>query len=454
LSRGGLCVKLPVKHPEHFVDQREFRGSGLAEERNPPIFYGYIVVAAAFVIWFITWGMQQTFGVFFKPMLEAFAWSRAETSGARSLNAGISGLLGIFAGRMTDGIGPRKVVLFFGSLVGIGFLLLSLINNSLQFYLIYGVLVGAGMSVATVPTMTAVARWFTKRRGLMSGLVQTGAGFGGMVLAPLAGRLIVGHGWRYAYIVLGIVSLLFVSLAGAYIRRDPEEMGLRPHGAAQRKEDAEEQPAPSTILRFSVKESFMTRQFWILAVMFFAFGFCRTATMTHIAAHATDLGFSLIVGANVLAIISGTSIVGRLAMGYLSDLAGNKIADIISYGAMAGSLVWLMFTIQVWGLYLSAALFGFAWGGQAVIRMTLIAEVYGVASLGTIFGILEFISQLGAIIGPLSAGWLFDLTGQYVVAFMVAAMISVVGLAAIFALKPVVGAGGRCKTRDRDRVVS
>lgn len=407
------------------------------EERNPRIFYGYIVVAAAFVIWFITWGMQQTFGVFFKPMLEEFAWSRAETSGARSLNAGISGLLGIFAGRMTDGIGPRRVVLLFGSFMGIGFLLLSLINNSFQFYLIYGVLVGAGMSVATIPTMTAVARWFSKRRGLMSGIVQTGAGFGGMVLAPVAGRLIMGHGWRYAYIVLGIISLLLVFMAGAYIRKEPQEMGLLPHGAGEAKEEAEKEGAPSNIIRFSIKEALLTQQFCTLTVMFFAFGFCRTATMTHIAAHATDLGFSLMVGANVLAIISGTSIAGRLAMGHLSDLAGNKIADIISYGAMAGSLVWLMFTLQVWGLYLSAALFGFAWGGQAVIRMTLIAEVYGVASLGTIFGILEFISQTGAIVGPLLAGWIFDLTGKYIVAFMVAAVISAAGLAAMFALKPI-----------------
>ncbi|MFC1910303.1 MFS transporter [Chloroflexota bacterium] len=411
----------------------------MEEKKKPLVFYGYIVAAAAFGIWFTIWGIQQTYGVFFKPVLEYFGWSRTIMSGARSVNAGMSGLLGIFAGRMTDKIGPRQVVLIFGALVGIGFILLSFVNNAWQFYLIYGVLVGTGMSVATIPTMTAVARWFRKRRGLISGIVQTGGSLGGTVTAPLAGWLILTHGWRFSYMAFGGAGLILVLILGSLLRKDPKDMGLEPYGGADAKIEGRNKGrggGGSGGAAFSFKSSVRTSQFWMLAVMLFAYGWCRTVMSVHIAAHVTDQGLPLTVGATTLAIMSASSIAGRLAIGQLSDMIGNKKADIICYGGVTISLGCLIFVTNIWGLYAAVGLFGVTWGGQAVIRMTMIAEVYGVGSLGSVWGILEFISQIGAIIGPLLAGWIFDIKGTYELAFIISTALSATGLISIILLKP------------------
>jgi len=414
----------------------------LVEEQKPRFFYGYIVVVAAFGIWLTAWGMQQTYGVFYKPILSEFGWTRAFTAGARSLNAGIVGLLGIVTGGLTDRIGPRRVVLIFASFLGLGFLLISQISTAWQFYVTYGLVVGIGLSAAAIPTMTTVARWFVKRRGLMTGLVQTGGSIGGAILAPVAGWLIITYGWRSAFLILGIIAVVLIILPGAFLRRDPSQMGLLPYGASDRGEQAAKSKGKdSTKSRFSIRETLCTRRFWLLAIMLFSFGFTRTAIMVHIAAHVTDLGYSLLTGAKVISVISGASIAGRIGMGRVADIIGNRRTYMIGFVIIAASLFWVMVTGELWSLYLFAIAFGFSFGTLAVIRMPMIAEVFGLASLGTILGTLEFSSQIGAVVGPFLGGWLFDTTGEYVVAFLVSAVIAVIGLVSTILLKPIVAEG-------------
>jgi len=347
-------------------------------------------------------------------------------------------LLGIVAGRLTDRFGPRVVVLLFGSFLGIGYLLISRISNIWQFYVVYGVLVGIGLSAATTPTMTTVARWFVKRRGLMAGIVQAGQGVGGMILSPLTGWLILTDGWRSAYVVLGIISLVLIILPALFLRRDPGQVGQLPYGVDEPAEqEVNNQGSGLLTTGFSLGEAVRTRQFWMLCMMFFSFGFCRSTTWVHIAPHVTDLGFSLAIAANVLAIASGVGIVGRIGMGRLTDLIGSKRAFMVGFIVMAVGLIWVMGAKETWALYLFAAIFGFSWGALAVTRMPLLAEVFGLGSLGTILGIVEFGAQTGAITGPFLAGWLFDITGEYMVTFVVTAVVAVIGLVLTMFLRPI-----------------
>ena len=410
----------------------------MTEDRKPKFFYGYVVVLAAFGIWLTVWGTSMTYGIFFKPMLSEFGWTRATTAGARSLCSGVAGLLGIVAGGLTDKFGPRRVVLIFGSFLGIGYLLMSQISNTWQFYLVYGMLIGIGWSAATIPTLTTVARWFVKRRGLMTGMVQAGSGMGGMVLPPLAGWLILTQGWRPAYLVLGIIALVLIMLSGLFLRRDPSQKGQLPYGADEITGQGTKNQGPSLqITEFSPREAIRTKQFWMLSIMLFGFGFCRSATLVHIAAHVTDLGFSLTIGANMIAVISGASIVGRIGMGRLADIIGNRKAIMIGYIVIAADLLWILAAHELWMLYLFAAAFGFSWGTLAVIRMPLIAEVFGLGSLGAILGTLELGASTGSIIGPFLAGWLFDVTGEYAAAFLVTAAVAIIGLVLTILLRPI-----------------
>ena len=410
----------------------------MAENRPPRFFYGYIVILAAFGIWMTAWGTNQTYGVFFKPILNEFGWTRAVTAGARSLSSGIAGLLGIIAGGLTDRFGPRRVILIIGSFLGIGYLLMSQVSNLWQFYVVYGIVIGIGLSAATIPVLTTVARWFVKRRGLMTGIVQAGSGAGGMVLAPLAGWLILMHGWRATYFILGIIALVIIISSGLFLRRDPGEVGQLPYGTDETTAQGTKNQEPSLqTAEFSLREAVRSPQFWILSGMLFGMGFCRSAILVHIAAHTTDLGFSLTIGANVLAITSGMSIVGRIGMGRLADVIGNKRTFMIGYIVIAVDLLWALVADELWMLYLFAAAFGFSWGTLAVIRMPIVAEVFGLGSLGAIFGTLEFSAQIGAVTGPLLAGWLFDLTNEYTVAFLITGTVAVLGLILTILLRPI-----------------
>jgi len=153
---------------------------------KPKFFYGYVVVALAFLIMAIMGGTIYTFGIFFKPLAGDFGWSSAATSGAFSLQMVIHGLFYIVTGRLNDRFGPRLVVSACCLLLGAGYLLMSQISDIWQLYLFYGVVIGIGMSGAFVPLGSTVARWFVKRKGAMIGIAVAGISVGTMIMPPVA----------------------------------------------------------------------------------------------------------------------------------------------------------------------------------------------------------------------------------------------------------------------------
>ena len=164
--------------------------------------------------------------------------------------------------------------------------------------------------------------------------------------------------------------------------------------------------------------------------------------MVHIDPHATDLGTSATVAANIIAVIGGVSIGGRIIMGSGSDRIGSKSSCIIAFIMMASALLWLQIAKEVWMLYLFAAIFGFAYGGLAAIFPPLVAELFGLSSLGVIMGIIAFAGSIGGAIGPVLAGKMFDLSGSYGLVFLVCAAISTIGFISTAILTPTGREGG------------
>jgi len=199
-------------------------------KQRPFYIYGYAVAAAGFVIWMIGFGISSTFGIFYKPLLTEFGWTRADTVFAFSLGTFMMAVFSIATGWLTDKLGPRIVVIVFGSFLGISYLLMARVSALWQFHLNYGVIVSIGMSVTSSPVMATIARWFVRRRGLVTGIVQAGLGIGGLIFAPLSGWLIVNHGWRAAYMVLGVIALVGFILSGFFMWRDPRDVGQSPDG--------------------------------------------------------------------------------------------------------------------------------------------------------------------------------------------------------------------------------
>jgi MFS family permease len=394
-------------------------------------YYGYIIVTIAFLIMSVLWGVFYTFGVFFKPMLKEFGWTRAVTAGTFSLCSVTQGLLSIVMGGLTDRYGPRIVMTISGLLLGIGYLLMAYVNNVWQFYLFYGLILGIGMGGSFVPLVSTVARWFVERRGMMTGIVAAGVGMGAFVGPPVASRLISIYGWRASYVMLGSIVLIVIVLCAQFIKRGPAQIGLNIYNKKGESKKITKQESKS----LSLREACHTTQFWVFFIMIVCLGFCVFAMMVHIVPHATEIGISAISAANILATIGGLSIIGKVFFGRIGDRIGSRLVFIIAFTLLSASLFWLVPAKSSWALYLFAAAFGLAYGGGVTSESPLVAELFGLRYHGLMLGVIAFGFTFGGAIGPVTVGYMFDVTGSYLFAFLVCAIVSSAGLISAFILK-------------------
>ncbi len=410
----------------------ERESSPLVAARKPKFFYGYIVVMAAIGIQVIAFGIFNTFGVFFKPIQNEFGWSRATISGAGSIRSLIFGLLAIIVGSLNDRFGPRITMTVCGFFFGLGHLLMSRVNSIGQLYLFYGVIVGVGASALDVVLLSTVARWFVKKRGMISGITKAGTGLGMLIMPLVASRLISAYGWDTAYVVLGSIILIVVIPLAFLLRRDPGEMQLLPDG----EEQINAAGLDSAEAGFSLREASRTRQLWTICAVYLTIIFCAQTILVHIAPHAVDLGISATDAAIIVSVVGGVSIAGRLVMGNAGDRIGNKRAMVICFALLVAALSWLQFARELWMLYLFAAVYGFAHGGFFALLSPLIAGLFGTRSQGTTLGIVLFGGQIGGAIGPLLTGYIFDTRGSYQLAFLILLAFATTGLILMTSLRP------------------
>ncbi|MFC1868387.1 MFS transporter [Thermodesulfobacteriota bacterium] len=412
------------------------------QKADPKIFYGYVIVAAAWITFVAAFGVHYSFGVFLKPMLAEFGWGRAATSGAYSLSWLLQGLSAIIMGRINDRYGPRLVLTICGTLHAAGILLTTCISAGWHLYLSYGLLTGLATGGLYVPVASTIARWFIVRRNVMTGIAMSGMGLGTFLLSPVANYIISAYDWRTSYIILGIFVFVVIVFAAQFFRRDPAQMGLRPYGQPRGQLKAKAQRTPEEDHGHTLKEAMGMPGFWIMFGMFFCFGFCVLAIMVHIAPHATDMGKSPATAANFVASIGVASLFGKILLGSLGDRIGSRRVFIICFSLMAASLFWLVPAERTLFLFLFAVAFGLAYGGNASSQSPLLATSFGLRSHGLIFGVANNGFTIGATLGPVVAGAVFDLAGGYRFAFLVVAGVAVAGLALTILLKvPSRGAG-------------
>ena len=411
----------------------------MAENRNPGFFYGYVVVLAAFIIMVLTMGTFFSFGIFFKPLLDEFGWTRAITSGVYSVFFVVYGSLTPFAGRLNDKFGPRIITVAIAFFFGLGYLLMSQMSAIWQLYLFYGVIISIGLSGSYVPVLSTVARWFVKRRGLVSGIVVAGIGVGTLILPPIYNWLISSYGWRTSYIVIGIAHIIFVILAALFLRRDPGQMGLSPYGEGEVKQ----KNLISEATGLSLEEAIHTKQFWLFFITLFCFGVITQVIMVHMVIHAIGLGISAVNAATILAIIGGVSIIGRVTLGSVLDRVGNRLALIITFILMSGALLWVLVAKDLWMFYLFAIIFAFGYGGLVALQSPVVAWLFGLRAHGVIFGVSIVGYAVGSAIGPVLAGHIFDIVGSYQIAFLLCAALAIMAIISSWLLRPIGGEGGR-----------
>ncbi|OED36360.1 hypothetical protein AB833_27440 [Chromatiales bacterium (ex Bugula neritina AB1)] len=364
-----------------------------------------------------------SYGVFFGYLESEFSWSRTLLSSASSIAFFCMGVLAIAGGRLSDRYGPRLVLIFTGVCTASAYCFMYFLSAPWQLLLIYSMLVGIGLSTHDVVTLSTIAKRFPRRRGIMSGVVKVGAAFGQITVPLIALALIGSYGWRNAFLLMGLSAFVLLVLAAWLI-------GIKPAGAQSQYQTVSEKPG----LDFT--EARGTRQLWTLCAMQFLFFSSLTTVPTHIVPHGMDSGMSAAVAASVLSAIAASSIGGRLVIGMLVDKIGVRRGFLISVVPLCLSLVSLVFIQDPKFLYGFAVFYGFAHGGLFTVVSPTVAEYFGMKAHGVIFGTILFFGTFGGAAMPIVAGMIFDEQGSYLSAFIVLAVMSVVGFFLACTLSP------------------
>ena len=383
----------------------------------------YLIVFGACLTQFTVIGLLFSFGVFFNVLEEEFGWSRTLLSSAVALAALVMGLLAVFAGRLCDRFGPAPVLVGAGLLFGTGFALISLVGEPWHLFVLFGLFIGVGMSTHDVATLSTIARWFVRRRGMMTGIAKVGTATGQMVLPPVAAALIGGFGWRTAALALGVAATVLLLLAAAAMRRPPPDRGAAPAAA----------PAGGGGSFAEIRRS---RVFWTLCAAQFLFFPTLMTVPLHIAVHGMDLGMTRGVAATLLTVIGGASIAGRLTVGTFADRIGGRNAYVVCLVPLVTSLLILMIVDTRAALFAVVALYGFGHGGLFTVVSPTVAEYFGTRTHGAIYGGIYLFGTIGGAAGPIMAGRVFDVTGSYEYAFSALALMGAGALLLMASLPP------------------
>jgi MFS family permease len=403
--------------------------------------YSYFIAAACFGIQAIGIGTYVSYGVLFNPLISEFGWSRASIAGASSMAFLLGGFLSIVVGRLNDRIGPRKLMTVTAVFFGLGYLLMSRLDAIWQLYLFFGIVFGIGLSSIDVIALTTIARWFVRKRGVVTGIVKVGTGAGQFIIPLLVSILITSYGWRDSCLIIGVAVLIILVAIAQLLRRDPGLMGLSPDWGA-------EEPADKSDLipeGLSRREALRVWQFWTICVANLASVFCLMLVVVHIVPFAQDIKISATGAAGVLSTIGGVSMAGRFMTGLTIDRIGSKIVMILSYILLIIALLWLQIAKELWMLYLFAMIYGTAHGGFFTAISPMVAEFFGIKAHGALFGLVVFSGTFGGALGPFLAGYIYDVTAGYSLAIWISTLMSALGLTLVSLLKPV-AEGGKANT--------
>lgn len=388
---------------------------------SPRLFYGWIVVAAAFVTMLVGFGSAYTFAAFFPSLQAAFGASRGDVSLVFSLAGFLYFALGPLAGGLADRWGPRLPVGLGVALLAGGLALAGRAETLLQVYLAYGLGVGIGVGLSYVPAVGTVQPWFVRRRAQASGYAVAGIGVGTLLLPPLAAELIAALDWRGAYLALGALVLALGGAAAALLERSPAARGLHPDGIAA------PPPASSAASGLSVREAVASRSFWALYAACLAVGFGVFIPFVHLAPYALDQGYSEREGVLLLSLMGVGSISGRFFLGGLADRFGRRRALLLMFaGIFVAQLLWLAFS-SLPGLACYALLHGCFYGGFVALIPAVTMDYFGLRSVNGVIGLLYTSVAFGTLLGPTFAGLAFDLAGSYVLPISVSAGLAALG---------------------------
>jgi sugar phosphate permease len=398
--------------------------------------YAWVIAGVTFVIMLITAGVRATPGLFMVPLESEFGWSRAIISASIAVNIALFGLIGPFAASVMDRWGLRRVVLGALALMTAAVALSTRMSTEWQFFLLWGLLVGAATGVTAMVLAAVIAtRWFDQRRGLVMGMLSAANATGQLIFLPQLAKIVEASNWRSAALVVAAAAAVVFVLVLFLMRDRPSDVGLRPYGQPA---DASPAPAarplpPLTALAAASR----TRAFWILAGTFFICGASTNGLIgTHLISACHDVGIPAVRSTQLLAMMGLFDILGTTASGWLTDRYSARHLLFAYYSLRGVSLLFLPATMLDGGTGLGvfAMFYGLDWVATVPPTVKLTTEAFGKENTGVVYGWIGASHQLGASMAAFGAGAIRTELGDYRIAFLIAGTLCLIAGASFIVL--------------------
>jgi MFS family permease len=386
-------------------------------------FYGWLIVAVCMLAGFFASGVSNiTMAVVLKPISEDLGWSRTLTAAGITAGALLGGVLAPFFGPIADRLGPRVLLPCGAALMGSLAMALSASTQPWQFYAAFVPARALTECLMTgVVPFTAVANWFYRKRPRAMGLVALSVPLGGSVLSLVYQYLVAHYGWRSAFFSLGVAVWLLVALPGLIIlRRQPEDLGLKPDGANPPERDRrpkEQPPAGEAEFSWQKRDALRTAALRLLVASTFLASIATGGIAFHMAAHLTDIKMRPVVAASVVSWMALSGALGNGLWGALAERIQPRRLSIATMLLAALAVALLMSAQSPLMAYAFGLLFGLSARGSAILIPVLLSRYFGRRSFGAISSVLDPFHKGGLGLGPLLAGMAFDQTGSYTVIF-------------------------------------
>ncbi len=419
----------------------------------PKIFYGWwIVIASSAMTTYYGGAVFYGFTAFFTPIVNEFGWTRASTSFAFSLQRLEGGIAAPIVGYLIDKLGPRKLNLFAVIVSGLGFLLLSQINSLLTFYVAFLVVsVGQSAGFYTVGA-TTVANWFIRNRGKAMGFLTGGVCLAG-TLVPVLVWLITCYGWRWAMVIAGLGMWVIGIPLSLVLRHKPEQYGMLPDGddpekyssvqvIASERDDSDKLPhtaqpqAISKEIDFTAREAIKTRAFWLLSLGSSISFMAMSAVFVHVMPYLESIGFNRDRASLVVTFIILLSVLGRVGLSWLSDFMDKRYVFCIAIVLQVIGLIIFANIRTMWHVIPFLLTFSPGYGALIPLRPAIQGDYFGRKHFGTIQGFYLSISTVFAMTGPPFAGWIYDITASYRLAFIILAATTAIGIPLLLSATP------------------
>lgn len=389
--------------------------------------YAWVILAAACVLSIVSRADSASFAVLVDPLVEKFDWKRGDISLAYSLAFLCSMPAILIFGWLGDRYGARTLMIGASVMISAGTVLLGMIQELWHLYVVYGVFVGAlGNAAFMVLLPVLVTRWFEKKMGLALGFYWAALGAGPAIFAPLFRWLIETRGWESAFMALGLAFGVLLLLFSSLIRTSPAEMGLSAYGA---EEAGKEKKASAASAAVSLRSVLASRPVWLLTGCHHLGCAGHAVILAHGVSMATHHGIPGLQAAGVLSTIAGVSIVSRFTFSLLTERFGGRTVLSWAILGQSTSILMLLFATEAWHFYVFAVIFGICYGGEMVGFPIINRQMFGAsAPLSSIFSFEMIGASTGMALGGWIGGVLFDHSGNYTSAIIVAAGIGYVAL--------------------------